>query len=326
MENWLRTYDILAGVPGSEGFVIGQETEGKAIHVNFDIQKTDTQSSNQCKLQIWNLNDQHKGVLKEKGCVVEIRAGYGGKNFPAFLGDVSETTESIDNSDRMFEVELKEGRTAFYTVSNISIAGSFPCGQVVTALLQDMGFASSVNTANAAQLMTETKYDNGYSFVGRSVDGLTAVLEKCGCTWSLQNGVMQIYVKGEVVNQTAYVLDVRSGLINIPKKVTISNGSGKNKSDVPGYEVQYLMNCAIGVNDLIQVVSKDLNGFFRVQKLHIVGDNYDGDWICTAQVLDPAASASMAEASGNVGKSAEASTGPEQSTLKNWTNLLQGGS
>lgn len=286
MENWRRKYRILAGVPGTEGFVLGQETDGKAIHVNFDIQKTDTQSSNECKLQLWNLNDQHKGVLKEQGCVVEIRAGYGNAVYPAFLGDVTETTEAIDNSDRLVEVELKEGRTAFYTISNISLTGVFPASQVVTMLLADMGFGSSINTEQAAKLMAETKYDNGYAFVGRSVDGLTGVLDKCGCTWSLQNGVMQIYVKGEVVNMNAYVLDVRSGLINIPKRVTISNGSGKNKADIPGYEIQYFMNCAIGINDLVQVVSKDLNGFFRVQKLHITGDNYDGDWLCTAQVLE----------------------------------------
>ena len=77
-------------------------------------------------------------------------------------------------------------------------------------------------------------------------------------------------------------MDATSGLIDIPKKIKIK----QDKQEISGYEINYFMNGAIGVNDLINVKSKDLDGTFRIYKLNIVGDNYDGDWICTAQILE----------------------------------------
>ena len=53
-----------------------------------------------------------------------------------------------------------------------------------------------------------------------------------------------------------------------------------------GYEVVYLMNGAIGVNDLVKLESEEVTGIFRVYKLVIDGDNIEGDWQCTAQLVE----------------------------------------
>ena len=41
-----------------------------------------------------------------------------------------------------------------------------------------------------------------------------------------------------------------------------------------------------GVNDLISLKSKTVSGYFRVHKLSMDGDNYGGDWKCTAQLIE----------------------------------------
>lgn len=284
MTNWDRQYRISAGPAGGAGFEIGEETNGRAIHVNFNIEKTDGEASNECKLQIWNLSSEHKAMLKEKGCVVEIRAGYGASMYPVYKGTVSEATETIDSGDRMIELELIEGLLEFDTNTTISMTGQIVCQQVADYFLQQMGIPSVIYTENAKAILTETKYDNGYSFVGKCKVGFTEVLDKCGLKWSIQNGVVQVYLPGETITQQAYLLDTTSGLIDIPKKIKVKLDSG----EVPGYEINYLMNGAIGVNDLVNVKSKDLDGTFRIYKLNIIGDNYDGDWICTAQILEVA--------------------------------------
>lgn len=281
MLNWGRSYRIVVGVAGSEGFELVSDN-GRDMHISIDLEKSDTQSSNQGKLQVWNLSDGHKAILKEQGCVADIRVGYGDIVYPAFLGDVNAVTDSIDNSDRLTEVELVEGRTAFYVVSSISVVGKIDCNQIITQLLTEMGLGEPIITASAQKNISESFFDNGYSFVGMSKDGLTQVLDKCGCDWSLQNGIMQIYLKGETISSEGYLLSPQTGLIDIPKEVKIN----VNGTDQTGYEIVYLMNSAIGINDMVQVKSKELDGTYRVQKLHITGDNYDGDWLCTAQVLE----------------------------------------
>ena len=78
--------------------------------------------------------------------------------------------------------------------------------------------------------------------------------------------------------------------LEVPKRITISSesddsSSGKSNSQI-GYEVKYFLNGAIGVNDYVRLESDKVRGYFRVYKLTIDGDNLEGDWICTAQLLE----------------------------------------
>ena len=40
------------------------------------------------------------------------------------------------------------------------------------------------------------------------------------------------------------------------------------------------------MNDYVRLESEEVRGYFRVYKLNIDGDNLEGDWICTAQLLE----------------------------------------
>ena len=53
-----------------------------------------------------------------------------------------------------------------------------------------------------------------------------------------------------------------------------------------GWEVQYLLNGAIDVNNIVKIQSSTANGYYLIHKLTIDGDNLEGDWMCTALVLE----------------------------------------
>ena len=80
-----------------------------------------------------------------------------------------------------------------------------------------------------------------------------------------------------------------TGLLDIPKRITISEGeatdSGTTVSQT-GWEIRYLLNGAIGVNDMIRLESDIARGYYRVRKITIDGDNLEGDWTCTAQIME----------------------------------------
>ena len=88
------------------------------------------------------------------------------------------------------------------------------------------------------------------------------------------------------------MLSKDTGLIGIPKKiynsaVAAGEDTGSTLQDsLFGYEVVYLMNGAIGVNDLVKLESEEVTGIFRVYKLVIDGDNIECDWQCTAQLVE----------------------------------------
>ena len=283
MLNWDREYRVVAGVPGSEGFEIGAKGEsGRALRVHFSCEKTNTMASNSGRLQIWNLNDAHRSILKSKGCVVELSAGYGSVLAPIFVGDVSNPKESLDSADTVIEVDLFDGRLTFEKTVTLAYNGETMCQTVLTDVATAMGIASVTYTPEAQKTLATAKYYLGYSFAGKGRDAISAVCKMCGLKWTLQNGVLQIYASGDAITSKGYVLSASTGLVSIPSKVKISI-DGK---DYAGYEVEYFLNGSIGVNDLVVLESKNVNGTYWVYKQTYEGDNYNGDWVCKAQLLE----------------------------------------
>lgn len=300
--NFLRQYSILAGVPGREGFEITSMGISRPLHINFSLEKTDAQSSNTGRLQISNLNAAHKAVLSESGCVVEIKAGYSDTLGTIFLGGVANPSEVLDGADRTLELELVDGLSNYGSIGTMSMNGVVDGNTVLNEIRGNMGIESVVVTEKASEMLSTAKYANGYCFVGRNKAALQSLVNKAGLAYSLQHGVLQIYSPGEAITAQAYTVSYDTGLISIPKKITVTQPASAKGSDgkvsslnedgtengIPGYEIEYLINGAIGINDLVQVESEVVNGVFRVRKQSFNGDNYSGDWTCTAQIVEVA--------------------------------------
>lgn len=297
MRQWKREYRLTAGVRGSEGFRIESGGATRPLHISFNLEKSDTQSSNTGTITVSNLSDEHKAILNQADCFVEFYAGYGNDLGLVFSGGVTSTSEDLSGADRDFKVELIDGFTYNDLPGWLSLNGTVSCSEVLDKLVEAMEIDSAIITEAAQAKLDEAKYDNGFSFVGKLKAAMKNVLRKAGVTYSIQNGILQVYVYGESITPKAYSLSAETGLINIPKKITISqnnsntgststSSTGTTDKGIPGYEVDFFLNPAIGVNDLIVLKSKAISGFFRVHKLSMSGDNYSGDWICTAQLVE----------------------------------------
>ena len=87
MANFDRQYRLAAGKAGDEGFEIGGGL--RPLHINFSVEKADTNSQNTAKVTIWNLNDEHIAELNKDDCVVSLHAGYGNTRPLIFAGVVT---------------------------------------------------------------------------------------------------------------------------------------------------------------------------------------------------------------------------------------------
>lgn len=305
MKQWIREYRFVAGPKGEEGFKIESAGVSRPLHISFKLEKADTQASNTGTITLSNLSDEHKAILNKKDCYVELSAGYESGIGMIFCGTVSTTSETLSNADRDLEIDVVDGFANTDLVGWLSMNGVVTCSEVLDKIVKKMEIDSAIITDKAKEKLQSAKYDNGYCYVGKFRAALQAVLRKAGLTFSIQNGILQVYESGEAIIPKAYQLSADSGLISIPKKITISDSnvnSGKSSKStskskkegtastadkgIPGYEVSYLLNPAIGVNDLISLKSKTVSGYFRVHKLSMDGDNYGGDWKCTAQLIE----------------------------------------
>lgn len=279
MQNWDRQYRLSAGQAGSKGFEIGSGT--RPLHISFSIEKADTESSNTAKVSIWNLNAEHLAELNKDDCVVVLKAGYGSVMPLIFTGVVTFASTKTDGSDVLTEVELVDNRVELRdTYVSVGYTGKVNSKTVIQDVANQMGL-----TVSFSYNATFKDVSNGYSYVGAAKGVLSKMCTINGHTWSVNNGVLQIKKSGDTMSREVYELSSSTGLINTPTRVQISDSDGSDTTQY-GWDVEYLMNAAITVDDYVYLNSKSVRGYFRVYSVQIEGDNMEGSWTCTARLLE----------------------------------------
>lgn len=279
MKNWDRQYRLSAGQAGAVGFLIG---EGSVpLHISFSFEKADTTSQNNGKVSIWNLSPDHLAELNKDDCVVTLRAGYGSVMPLVFSGIVTYAKTKDDGSDRCTEVELVDTRMAVRdTYVSVSYAGKVNCKKLIEDTAEQMGL-----TVKFSYNATFRDIPNGYSYVGPAKNVLTKACDTSGLVWGINNGVLQVKRPNDTMSREVYKLSAETGMIGTPERVQISDGDNKASTQY-GWDVKYLMNAAIDVDDYVYLDSVMARGYFRVYSVSIEGDSMGGDWLCTARLLE----------------------------------------
>ncbi len=288
-ENWDRQYRFSAGTGGT-GFEIGETSKDNpvAMHISFNVQKADTETPNEAKISIWNLNPQHLAVLNEKDCVVMLKAGYG-DNIPLiFIGTVAFISTELDGADRETRIEAVDGRVELRdTFTSFTYSGKTNSKTVIDKIAGEMGVPVTYSY-NANQY----NFPNGFSYVGSGRTALDKACSSSGLQWQIQNGILQIRNRYDTMNREGFLLSPETGLVGVPKKITISSQGttpdtvGSGDAERPGYEIEYLMNGAVGIGDYIRFESREVKNYFRIHSIEMDGDNLEGDWLCTAKIIE----------------------------------------
>ena len=282
MRQFDRQYRLAAGPAGGAGFEVGATTPDSptALHIRFMVDKCDSETPNTATISLWNLNPAQLATLNEKDCVVTLRAGYGGHRPLIFVGTVTYIETSLDAGDRETYLELADGRIELRdSYVSLSYSGMINTKKIIEDVAADMGVTASFSyNAQFADLPT------GFSFIGLGRVALDKACASSGLQWTIQNGVLNVKMSRDTMTRQVYLLDPDSGLLNIPKKINYGEDA-EGDGDQSGYEVEYLLNGAIGIGDYIRLESKIAKGYFRIKSLEMRGDNIEGDWICTAKLI-----------------------------------------
>ncbi|MBR3972993.1 MAG: hypothetical protein IKJ99_03435 [Oscillospiraceae bacterium] len=281
--NFDRQYRLACGPGGATGFEVGETSADQPIplHISFSIQKSDTETQNSGKVSIWNLNNEHLSVLNKKDCALSLRAGYGTRLSLIFAGIISFVSTTMDGADRVTEIEAIDNRVEIRdTYVSVSYRGKVNSKTIMDDVAAQMGVAVTYSyNAKFVDL------PNGFSYVGQAKNIMNKICKCCGLKWSIQNGVMQVKRPGDVMKKEVYLLNAESGLIGSPARVVVSPEEATEES-VLGWDVEYLLNGAIHVDDYVKLETAAVTGYFRVYSLDIAGDNITGDWYCKARLLE----------------------------------------
>lgn len=277
MQNWDRQYRFSAGQAGSTGFEIGQGS--RPLHISFSVERADTDSANTAKVSLWNLRPEHLAELNKDDCVVVLKAGYGSVMPLVFTGVVTFASTKLDGSDMLTEIELVDNRIELRdTYVSVGYDGVVNCKTIIQDVADQMGV--TVSFSYNAEFKD---IPNGFSYVGPADNVLTKACDTSGLVWSVNNGVLQVKKPKDTMSREVYELSAETGLVNTPTRVQISDEADGYEY---GWDVEFLMNAAITVDDYVYLNSKQVTGYFRVYSITIDGDNYGSSWTCTARLLE----------------------------------------
>lgn len=209
-----------------------------------------------------------------------LMSHYGSMRPLVFAGLIVHCETEDDGADRCTTLEVEDSlvnlRDTFVT---ISYSGKINSKTILDDVANQMGVAVTYSyNAEFSDL------PNGYSYVGQARNVLTVICKTSNLVWSLQNGILQIKKPGDTMSKQVFVLSATTGMVGTPRRWT-STATDDSKDDDSGWEVDYLMNTAINIDDYVYLQSKKATGYFRVYSVKVEGDTHGDRWICTAKLV-----------------------------------------
>lgn len=251
----------------------GTVVPASPIKVTFDIEKTNIGSPNKAKFEIYNVSSQTRNSIAQ-GVAVQFQAGYKGLVQTVFVGNVHPKGVKSERkgADIVTSFECGDGESAI-TTSVLNKA--YAPGTTLAQILTDIGTAMSVTTSESPDGVTagvslgipNVVYGKGISIHGACKDSLNKLLTPLNLSWSVQNFALTIIPKGSYNGASAIVVSKYTGLINTPSMDQFLHFDS-------------LLNPSLVPNAIVKLESDNtaLNGFYKINKAHYVGDTHDNKW------------------------------------------------
>jgi hypothetical protein len=265
-----RTFALNLG-----GTLVSSETTDGArneiLRVTFQIEKSLTESANTAEISVYNLAEQTRAKVTEKALLTTLEVGYSGQSSIIFRGQLEAGTNQRDGVDWVTSFQStdsgKQLRESRINVSFKTISATEAMQKIVNALGVGIGNArDKIAQGNIRGALDDFK--NGLVLSGPTKRELTRLTKTLGYGWSIQDGQLQLLAARDAIEPgDAIVLNPDTGLIGSPE-------SGENGI----IEARALLIPQLTPGRVVRLESRQIEGFYRVEKVAYQGDTHGQDW------------------------------------------------
>lgn len=265
---WNREVGLRFGIKGFLGIKITQ------LRVAFVIGATSDKNANTSKIKVYNLNEKSRSILEQGGDLVAIlEAGYkrptGTGLEVLFKGEIDKSQFRRVGPDWVTTLFIKDGNTAITKVHfEKSFAGPIDLKEIAREVVQKLKDEAGIIVKDLKNLNSEI-IQNGFSANGLASKILDKLIDKQGLEWNIQNGELQI-IAPDSSDDEAIVLTPETGLIGSP--VRRENG----------IEFRALLQPKVKPGRAVKIISRNINGLFRIRQAQFKGDTHGTPWFVTA--------------------------------------------
>lgn len=268
-------------------------TQITGLRMSFEVKRSLSKTPNSAEVTLWNLNQEHRAALQQKGQRLLIEAGYGTELLVLFNGFTRTVSSTHQGPDWVTKIRSADGELAYRTARVVeSFKAGTPVKAVIKTLCQRLGIPlqdalakvdASTFRAGAQQFI------NGVTLDGEVHELLDPMLRAAGLEWSIQNGALQIVPLGSALDGDAILLtstDKQTGLVGSPEvaeKKDAAAGAKVSKSPKHIVKVTALLNPRIEPGKKLKLESELLTGFYRVDEVSHRGDTHGQDYYSEAE-------------------------------------------
>ena len=264
---WDRKVSATFGPKGRTGIKVS------GLRTVFDIEKTSSSNANNAKIQIYNLNETSKGLLKtDESLSIILEVGYGDVLEQLFIGDIQRSFTKRSGPDFITTIEADDGgRALSESRLDKSYASGVKLKSVVDDALQSMKDAGQIIVGSISNIKDEIA-QNGITVSGLSQKIINDIADKQGLEFSIQDNETQILDPATDTGETVILLTPNTGLIGSPNL-------GIADENVEGIEFKALIQTTkFRPGRAVKIESKDFEGLVRLNKVKFNGDTNSSDW------------------------------------------------
>lgn len=293
----------------------GQLNEGalitinsKALHINFDVEKTTGDENNKGEVSVYNLSQDVIDLIKtSRPATLVLSAGYQDKDSinNIYTGEILEVKVDREGGD------VKTTMTLATSLSSTRMLAKSKAWGNNTSLREVIDYV--VTHISGATLRQPTRYKNhiwkrGVTISGNPLESLKKIVKNLGMVMTINDNEIDIYVAGQDLSFEVVVLNNNTGLVGIPDAIAdVNEGqtipdatqqstddpsqlNGDNKTIISdGYTVKSLLNSKLVPNARISLTSdkvKAENSLMTVDSVRHYGSNYENDFYSEITVYE----------------------------------------
>ena len=247
----------------------GEDTP--VLRVVFKAVRTLTSTPNTLELTIYNLSQDSMSAIQGKDQPTTLEVGYIDNTSIIFAGNLDFTESKLVATEWSSFLKVGDGTKKIKKSRvNLSLKGPVNIGDALKAAADALG----VNVGNIGDAIKNgslrgglTQFVNGVTLSGKANKQMDRVVRSMGYTWSIQDGQLQLVEPGKALAGQAVVLSRENGLIGTPE-------FGEDGH----VRVRSLIQTDLIPGRKIEVQSKQVNGFYKIEKTETHGDTWGREW------------------------------------------------
>lgn len=257
----------------STGYVTLDNSE---LDFEFVVPFDDDLMANEAEIIVYNLSDTTINQIQTKKSIT-IEAGYGDDTGVIFSGFISSKRTRYDGLDKITTIyAIDSSSLEERQLANVTFSAGTKASYILKSLVEQVGLPVAVfKTSRDYTYTDEVKIDGGL------MDNIKRLAKICGVSAYICKS--KIYVRPLKDGDNArFVLSSDTGLLSV-SEFEEEEENEEYKDVIKGFEVEMLLQHRLQTASIIDLVSKNYKGTFRVRE----GEHsYNGsDFLTKAKII-----------------------------------------